>query len=511
MRWFVLFFALWFCAPQVTYSQAVVKRSGLTVTLDGKQYFLHTVGRKQTLFSIAAAYGVTQKQILERNRSAENGIKVGQTLLIADRADQVVKQPKPTATTATPSAPSAPAQPKQPSKQNTFVEPPTPAPQLLTDSEQYVLPPFSDQGEILSAPIDTTLANFPLGLTAPIKGGKPLRIAMLLPFGGSNNESSFVDFLRGATIALEKLKERGAHFEVDVISTSASPSLAAQIINQGQLENVNLIIGPVYSEVFEVVATYAAQRRIPIISPLGGVGSANHSLVVEVAPAEENKWDKVASIIASNAQNNIIVLSSPAGMDSIASLQIEAFLPQNVRRLDYLGKLTPVTELSSTLDKNKKNVFVIPFADESLVENILSRLSSINTTGRYDITVVGTPRWSRFNNMNLEMFFKLGVVYPTTYFFDRADNNVAQFFGQYVSRYNDLPTLYSFRGYDVVEIFGTLLFECGEKMMYDLVADSIRVLQTPYEFSQQAGATGKIVNTQWALICYKPSFEIEVR
>lgn len=59
--------------------------------IDGKAYYLHNVKQGETLFSIAKAYNVAQKDIISNNKDAATSIKTGQILKIP--IDQAVKLP----------------------------------------------------------------------------------------------------------------------------------------------------------------------------------------------------------------------------------------------------------------------------------------------------------------------------------------------------------------------------------------------------------------------------------
>lgn len=495
MRWLLLLLALMFTAPISVEAQNTVRRSDLTVMLDGQLYFLHTVRRKDTLYSIAAAYGVTPAQIIEKNPFAQTEIRPNQTLLIISQKKAEEKTEEKTASTQVAPSPSSPATLASPQ----FVD--------------YELT-YGDQGAEVEATdsvdADSTVDRITFGLTKPIDAHRPIRIAMMLPFGGARSEDNFVDFFRGASLAFDHISASGAQITIDVISTSASPDVVEQLISQGRLADADMIIGPVYADVFEIVARYATAKRIPIISPLGSAGSADNAMVVEVAPAEANRWDKLVPLFT-DARSNVILVTSPTATDTAALLQLQSLLPSSAQTISFDGKKTPVNVLSSALCRDMRNVIIAPLTDESLVENLLSRFSSINVGGRSEITVVGTPRWSRFNSMNLELFFKLSVVYPTTYFFDRLDERVGEFYRNYVGRYSSLPTLYSLRAYDVMMIFGGALADERERMFYPITDGSIRVLQVPYRFVQQGDDASKIINTEWAIVQYLPSFRIEVR
>jgi len=59
-----------------------VERSGNKVILEGKVYYIHVVKPGQTLYSIAKAYNISQKEIAIENPGAISGLQIGQVLKI---------------------------------------------------------------------------------------------------------------------------------------------------------------------------------------------------------------------------------------------------------------------------------------------------------------------------------------------------------------------------------------------------------------------------------------------
>jgi LysM repeat protein/ABC-type branched-subunit amino acid transport system substrate-binding protein len=60
----------------------VIQKSKEKTTIEGKTYYLHTVKKGETLFSISKAYGIGVKEILSANSQAIDGIKTDQVLKI---------------------------------------------------------------------------------------------------------------------------------------------------------------------------------------------------------------------------------------------------------------------------------------------------------------------------------------------------------------------------------------------------------------------------------------------
>ena len=59
-----------------------VERSDNKVILGGKVYYIHVVKPGQTLYAIAKAYNISQKEITLENPGAVSGIRIGQALKI---------------------------------------------------------------------------------------------------------------------------------------------------------------------------------------------------------------------------------------------------------------------------------------------------------------------------------------------------------------------------------------------------------------------------------------------
>ena len=80
----LFFFIFIFALFKVSFAQepATVEKSNNKVILEGKIYYIHMVKPGQTLYSIAKAYHVSQKQIAIENPGVMSGLQIGQALKI---------------------------------------------------------------------------------------------------------------------------------------------------------------------------------------------------------------------------------------------------------------------------------------------------------------------------------------------------------------------------------------------------------------------------------------------
>jgi len=77
---FTIFFFL-YGFSSVT-GQVVVQRSKEKTVISGKQYYLHTVGKGETAFSISRAYNITVEELAKANPQTVSSVREGETLVI---------------------------------------------------------------------------------------------------------------------------------------------------------------------------------------------------------------------------------------------------------------------------------------------------------------------------------------------------------------------------------------------------------------------------------------------
>ena len=63
-----------------------VVKSNIVKTINGKHYYIHTVKKGETIYSICKAYNVSDKQLAIENPDIFNGLKLGQELRIFKQA-----------------------------------------------------------------------------------------------------------------------------------------------------------------------------------------------------------------------------------------------------------------------------------------------------------------------------------------------------------------------------------------------------------------------------------------
>ena len=429
-------------------------------------YIYHLVAKGETVYSLSRQFGVTQAEIM-RSNDLRDGLKTGALIRIpskSKRQTEVVGEQ-----TAVDSSSLMPA----------------------TETE------FTAEDYAAEIPSRTFLP------------GATLNVALMLPF---NSGRHFMDFYQGVLLGLEDIKKAGQSVNLSVYNTGRSEQEVESLVEREDFLNSDLVIGPVYEECLPPVLSFARKRGIPVVSPLAEVKHERSALLYQMSPDPACKYEKIKDLLTDD--KNIVIVST-SDNDKEFESEITPLLPQgSFRRLSY-DKNTPVSALEGMIRDDKNNVFIVLSGNEYTVDQILARISSVqnNLVARSiknaQIQVLGSSRWSRFQNIDKNLYFKLGLCFVTSYHADRSNPVVNAFDKRYVKEFGVLPSLYSYRGYDAAKLFVGAASQPGE-FLDNVNQSSQTLLQMPYHFGQDG--QGEVqTNDQWAFVRYLPNYTIEVR
>lgn len=452
----------------------------------------HVVAKGETLYTLSKLTGIPADTIFKYNATVlQDGLKYGSILKLPIPASEV----GPSLATAGGVTTNIPV------PVDDDMEAPTSG---YPANESPTVVPLTPLTPALSGPVQVKHID----MTAPIK------VAVMLPVRvGGTSDRRYLEFYQGVLLALDELKATGVSSQVDLFNTAHSTAEASRLLNESAVQQADLIIGPVYESNFVPVANYATQHGTPIVSPLAAMKEAGSPLVFEAAPSDAFKYTKLQDEFSPS--NNIVVVSATSNNDPEMLSEIVPLLPSSARKVTYV-KGSGGNAVENWLDLDKTNVFVVLSQNEQMTEEILASISSVQNSrisrGQNcpPIKVVGSSRWPRFQNIDKNLFFKLNLRYTTNYHADRGNERVADFDRRYVAAFSSLPSMYSYRGYDVAKLFVGAIKLHGDEFTSYVNDRELPLLQTPYRFGQ-VNANGKYANNEWAKVCYNSNYTIEVQ
>ncbi len=452
-----------------------------SVTTDG-QY--HLVKGGDTLYGLAEAFGVSVEQI-EAANDLTGGLKAGQLIKIPGRSAAVVEA----------------EQPVQPVRRF----------ESRRDSLRYVREQMR------------TGRERPGGrymFINDISSRRQLNVSLLLPFSNEDgtphrDRDGFMQFYHGVLMGLEDMKEQGISANLSVFDTRRSDGTTAGIVGSAEFRATDLVIGPVYDEGLFPVVAFAEEKGIPVVSPLRQLDDVESPVLFQMAPSQENKYDKLRAMLARPGLNLIYITTSAPDADMDANLR--PLLPPGVRQINYTAeKFTE--ELENALEKRSgENVVIVSCSSAQIVDQLLGHISSVqsNLVARSILSsrvhVVGSAGWVRFPTASVdhELYYKLRLCFVTNYHADRSNERVRDFDRRYIEAFSAVPSLFAYRGYDAAKLFAGALMTRGDDFAWKVNGSNQALLQMPYRFGQvQRG--GDYRNSDWALVRYDTDYSISV-
>ena len=443
---------------------------------DSLQFIVHVVAKGESLFGLAKSYGVGQDDILKLNPEVEaQGLRAGQVLRIPTKLGM------------------------EPENREEDFTPATPEPAVVS-------------------PCDASVA---------FGKGRTLEVALILPFtqGGKRRDDTpvepeeeavsshspgvdgrFLDFYQGFLLAVERYKFLGYSIRLKVIDSQQNPDLLNGLVNSGQLEEANLIVGPVYPKAISVVSQWAAARRISLVSPLSGKTPSFEAnpFLFQANPSDITQIRQMVANLPLEGVRRVVMISETTPADEDLANNVELMLQSEVARRPGADSITVQVvnhaqandprktdpNINRALDPRGLTLVIVPSTREPYVSEVLGQLNTLAIRDKRNIRVFGLPKWLKMENLDFAQLINLHVTIASPFYVDYSSQLVSNFIDDYRSTYRAEPSKFAFQGYDVANYFMGAIFEYGEDFRYCLPNLQVPLLQNSFRFvqSQQFGS-----------------------
>ncbi|MFQ3214482.1 MAG: hypothetical protein ACJAT1_001721 [Marivirga sp.] len=321
---------------------------------------------------------------------------------------------------------------------------------------------------------------------------------------GNKGNQFVLDIYQAIQVAASELNEQGRkQIKLFAFDTKRDSAVTAEIINSGDLLQMDLVIGPLYPKPAMLMKEYSKEYRLNMVNPL----STNSTIIGEnpysflLKSTAQTRARKAAKYAAENYENKVAtIFYGKSEEDSLFAYSYKKYLEAdsfNVKWIapvrsalassEVLKSLTEVFDADTlnygkvyiaNLKKVRVNdgdslimsrdsighIMVATEDDKLLVFNVLSAVE----TRRDSVPVIGMESWVDFDQISYEQIERLGIVLVGQNFFDFTSEELAAFKSKYKDTYNILPSQFSYSGYETMRFFGQQLFDYGNYFQYGL-------------------------------------------
>jgi LysM repeat protein len=512
----------------VLFSQA---KSDVVQTIDGLQFYIHKVEKKQSLYSISKIYGVTVDDILLHNPDSKTGIKAGGELKIP------FPKPVVSATTST----------LNPELLDTLRY------KVYTVAKGETLYGISRRYNITEA--ELKLYN-PVLISQPVKEGQQIivgekrkastvknqtkiqpakfdssnliqihkprktsyNISLLLPFKFdqslntdvnllAKNNTNFpvvpalaTDFYLGFKKAVDSLSSSDFEINLELYDINDKDSIRLrQITTDPKFSQTDMIFGPLYANSFKSIALDARRMGIPIVSMMTQTNKMlfDNIYASKTRPSLFTLLESLAdycidSLVVNNAN---IILTAPVGNDAKEISYVKAFKKYYNEKQRLLGK-TPkdtitvargLAGVKNAYVAGVKNIIVTLSTNQVFIADFTTQLAIF--ADKKDITLCGWQNISVMDNIDQQYLNQLQFTFPYEYNLvnTKAYDPIVE---SYFSQQNTTPGENYFIGFDIAMYYLKNLKGIGPDCIFKLDELSAETNYMRFKYTRPDNITG---------------------
>ncbi|MEN8965761.1 MAG: LysM peptidoglycan-binding domain-containing protein [Polaribacter sp.] len=388
--------------PKDTIKNTVVtskeKEKQLLIATLEKEYKIHEVKKGDTFFSLTRFYNVTQEDLLTLNPILSEGLKLGQIIKIMPLEE-------------------------------------------VFDEEDLIYEDHIAKDVVIKAAI-----------LLPFRAEELDTLSAQEIFGKSKLATIVTDLYLGAALAIDSLRKQGVQIDLKVYDTGRNSTKIKAIIATEDLNENDVLIGPLYSE--EVV--YIAEKvETPVVFPVYSKkqNNFNSKLIVKTAPNKRlfrktllNYLDESVTV------GNIVIVGDGKAESDFNAKQITNALSKK-DSIDTIIKIIPENgyikkeKFTEVLKPNMKNIVVLTTDDNVIVASAINSLISL--PDEVTASVFTFDKISAFNKIDNSKLAQLNFTYVSNEYARDDSFRSSMFHKAYLKKNHVLPSYYATRGFDV--------------------------------------------------------------
>ena len=516
-------------APEIKAQQPA--KSQIVTEYNGKQYYIHTVQKKQTLRDISELYDVTIAEILFENKELKNNPKSGTILRIPYKeiiVEEIIEVQE--------------IEEEEGNAENdTIIYIPDYVPRSFDSERLYkvalMMPLYLEQVDEKFLQEETS--------------NKQL---LSKPF-------SYLHFYEGFMIAVDSMANSlDMKIELKVYDVDQDTNKIANVLCDSTLLDMDMIVGPFHLKPFEKVMEFVSERNVMVVNPMTNredllIGRPN---MVKVKPSYSFQMQWLEQLIADKYRDNNIFILSMDGANMETARMIEEIALRNVNEYspvpnahikkvikkhhdalrneevefdeekyqtdnivfnvsminqnpddttnlknqvvvyDYsIDSLKKVKKVASSI---RNNVF-IAYGDSKVFANeIVNKLNIFSKD--YPVSLIALPDWSKYDKLFNENLMKLSTVYFDDDYIVYDNYAVGKFICKFREEYGTEPKDMAYHGFNIGWYFLNALMNYGDNVVDGIANYRIPLLNTKYYFERKNMNDG-YENTFWNVYQYK--------
>jgi hypothetical protein len=313
--------------------------------------------------------------------------------------------------------------------------------------------------------------------SSELKDTSVLNIALLMPYFLVKNDTMFNDFDDttgipdiyykgsevalsfhvGVEIALDSLRNKGMDIRLHTFDTNKDTLKVHQIVNSKSLENMDIIIGPLFANNFRILCEkYGDDSTKILISPLSKNTSnvRKYKSVYQLSPSFQVQTNIIKEYVLKYHNQDRVIVLNEKGYEGKSAYIKNLFLQQEKEVETFILEYTNVDSIRKIF--SEKQVVIIPSENKGFVSKILGSIGGMDSTS----LVFGLYDWKKYDNLDIHNLMFLDVKFPNPYSFNKFSKHDISFVKLFEKKYNTNQGKYTHIAYN------TLMHFCSDFSLF---------------------------------------------
>lgn len=331
-------------------------------------------------------------------------------------------------------------------------------------------------------------------------------VAVLLPFFTESTDGSalrvkneFVyNIYQGILMGKDYLVKRDINIDVVAYDTKRDTTHLKQLLENPEMMNADLIIGPLYGDMLPLVQKFSNETGVPMVNPISNnssiIENASNAFLVTSTPKTIGKSlgkrlraEELATLaeipeedslrIKADTVETYVVFGHSTKEKQMAAAFKESYEAEGGKIAAYqefdpvdgfnllqemFDPLAYVDSLEIVKDSTAHVFIAVTNEIEAL--NTVSALLSLGTVASAYVP----QEWLKFKQLSYTQMesAKINLLYPN--WFDDDSFRAKSFIADYQEKFNNQPSNFVYEGFETLFIFGTILHQYGNGFVKEL-------------------------------------------
>ena len=279
-----------------------------------------------------------------------------------------------------------------------------------------------------------------------------------------NKSKSALSFHIGIELALDSLRRAGRNIVLHTFDTNQDTLEVRKIIYSNRLNNMDVIIGPLYSKFFQMLCKkYGKDTSKVLIAPLSIINTKAISIypaVYQISPTNKLQTEILTDYLLANKKDERIVLLHDKKEKGLSVYVKHLFNTAGKEVSVFQVKNTKVDSIRKFFTE-QQNVMLLS-SNKAFISKILGSIGSIDSIS----TVFAFESVKGFDNLDITNLMELDVHILNSRSVDYSKNYDLRFLKLFELEYKTNERKYTKVAYDIIMHF------CGNSNVYEFKQNS---------------------------------------